>query len=800
MSDDPTKGQPQVRSMRSIVGIAVGAFAAVVVTVAGCGSHHNAALDNSGGGVVADDSACTTVGQTRQCHVPLAQNAGFVDCMAGTQTCDGAHFGACLPGGVQGTSYGSVLKSEIPEPSKKAPHGRPKVPDSTTGLHTLADPTAPANTASLCTADACDPYCYGWDDTLALETASLPAIGSFAAIPGGAQMINTTPCKTGAASPNAADCSYDMCCYGDNKTCVAFSSSTAGRCSPSSDNFGNFGGQSVGNCQNNVDYTLNIACDDVTSADGLNDTHVVVCNRGGVDDTANTLYIGFERGGNPGMFPYPVGAFSGGCSLNFALLNGGLASGQCGDLNIEQQIWTFNGRATTGGAGLAVDCSSMGATPAAIQGNLAGANPIRANTDNTFHAATPTTGAVNECNTENNWSFSNHQACPVAPPLINNYLPASNLPGGQNPNSASCTIGNTQADADGCQLDTCCQVATGACVDWNSLAQASTLGMCSTAVTTGLAPIAPGTTSIGNCLTAPDYTIAMGCNVSGSGNHTNRHFPVCNRGGVPSPAAGILHVGFGDDGQAIGYPFTTDSGAECKIDLAVVGALAPYTCFDLDACTGSINGSTAGVDCSSIANNRNTRSDFFDGTDRPVRVNGLPNSTGDDNNTLPECDGGNNFSFRKAGLTCGSAGVPPTPVLNYTYTAVCPPGSGPVWKWLSYKMGPPGPGDVQFNFTGQFKDPQTGVLGPASGSVTAADPPIQPAGWSQCDYMNHNPPCPLNLGDGAWPNAPGCPGGQCFNQGGTDIRQADVLNLNFVLGGSRSLAGWGIAYDCLPRE
>lgn len=750
--------------------------ALVMVTIGGmsvlaCGKSHpvNATEGNGGAGF---QDTCTDTGATRPCHVLVSKSGGYSQCMAGTQTCDGTLWGACAAGGVMGTTYGAALTSSIPQ----GVGGKPKaVRDGVTaGIHLLDDPTPPKPTASLCTADPCDPYCFGWDDTGKSGEAPPPIpVGDYTMLPGGAQVNLTNACHTGTMSSYAGECQYDTCCFQNGKACVPFGSTNAGRCvePPSGDSFGALGQPGGGNCAAGPDFTAGVACDFVA------ETYVEICNRGGADSTAK-LNVGFKNGGNP--YQWPVNSPNGGCALDFSVIPGGLPKNTCGALNIAQATWN--------GAALGVNCSSMGATPAARQGNMSGDRPIFLNTTAAFTSTGVTNIGVAECNSSNNWSFSHHLPC-LLPPSNNVFAPISTLT--PNANTNPCSIGTTQADAQKCQYDTCCSGIT--CVDWNSALPGVLGGMCdptNVLGTANLVAIVGNATSVGNCTANPDYTISAGCNVP-NGDNTDRHFQVCNRGAVSSPAVGLLHVGFGADGtSARSYPFTAQR--ECILDLSMIGALAANTCGDLNAVQAQFNGASTGVNCSGGGfANPDERNDFFDGTDRAVRINGHPNSTGDGDNTLIECDGANNWSFRQQGLDCSSGTVPlPPPPRPYTYTAVCEPGFRPRWKWLSYKLAP-GAGDVLFSAVTALTDPQTGVLGAPGGAVTLADPPIAPT-FTQCDYVTNNPPCPVNMGD---PDP-----GQPARKFTTLQSVSDTLILTVTPVGQTFATNWGLSYDCIPYE
>ena len=770
----PTQGWDGLRA-----AVATGALLLIAgIAVSACGKSHPANATGDGIGPSGPSDLCTDTGATRPCHVLLSQGAGYSNCMAGTQTCDGTIWGACAAGGTMGTAYGAALTSSIP----KGVGGRPKavLNGAAEGIHTLDDPTPASAAATLCAADPCDPYCFGWDDVGTGSESTPPnPTGDYSVLPGGAQ-VNFSPCKTGTSSAAyAGHCQYDTCCFQNGKQCVDFTSSNSGRCvqPPIGDTFGSAGQAGGGNCAAGVDFTAGVACDDASG------TNLTICNRGGVDFNG-VLKVGFKSGGNPKVFPFSPTV--GGCSINFALIPGGLAKDTCGALNPSGTAVgsKWNGIPLAG----AVDCSSLGATPAARQTALSGNGPIYLNPGGAgFTASSVTNISVPECNSSNNWSFSNHDAC-ILPPANNVVAPIATLTFG-NINVTPCSIGTTQADAKKCQYDTCCAVAL-VCLDWRSAAPTVLGGMCDPANAAGTASLVAiaGATSVGNCSTSPDYTVSVGCNVGVSKKLTDRHFQVCNRGAVASPAAGLLHVGIGDDGTSAGsYPFMSDG--ECILNLATIGALAANTCGDLDAVEGTFNGATAGVNCNSIGTDADDRNDFFDGTDRAVRINGHPNSTGDGDNTLVECDGANNWSFRHQGLDCSAGSMPaPPPPTPYTYTAKCQPGYHSRWKWLSYKLSPGG-GDVKFSATLALTDLATGVLGVPGAAITVADPPVSPT-FAQCDYVTNNPPCPVNLGDPARP-APK------FN---TLQSVSDTMILTITPNGQAFATNWGLAYDCVPYE
>ncbi len=751
--------------------ISVGAMLVVAaVAVSACGKSHPAIGAGGNGGDGLGDT-CTDVGATRPCHILVSQGSGFSNCMAGTQTCNGTVWGGCAAGGTMGTAYGVALTSTIP----KGVGGKPRnytAPSS--NIHVLDDPTPPSAAASLCAADPCDPYCFGWDDVGTPELQPSPPYGSIALLPPVAQ-VNAVSCKDDKNKGYEPQCQYDTCCGQDNSSCKPGISTTTGRCKPSGDSWGNVGQTGGGNCQAGIDYTAQVACDDVAL-----DTHVSICNRGGVDDTTNTLYVGFVAGATPNTYPIVA---PNGCTINFALLPGGLGKGGCVDYDVTA--------GTVDGVAAPVTCVAALATPALRTAALVPNTAIFLNGNTAYGATSKTDVRVTECDSANNWSYSAHLPCIIPPPPVGGafFAPIATLSPNKNTNPCN-PAGATAATAKECQYDTCCAPIINTCVDWNSAVG----GTCDPATAPAMAAI--GGNSIGSCATNPDYTISVGCNVNGQGSDTDRHFQICNRGGVAAPvvAGTTLWIGFGDDGQNWGYNFNAD--AYCTLRLDLIGGLPPNTCGDLNAvgtnAGAEFNGSTTGVDCSSLGVNGKNRSKFFDGTDRFVRVNTTgPNgdSTGDGNDALPECNGANNWSYRQQSLDCATAVPPPPPAPTvYTYTGVCQPGYHARWKWLSWTLSA-GAGSVSFDATTRLKDPFTGVLGAASPSVNLANPPIAPT-YTKCDYTNNNPPCPINLGD---PNI--------MPQKFTTLEAiGDVMTLTTTPTGGVYPVTFGVAYDCIPYE
>lgn len=751
-------------------------FVVAGIALVACGKSHPDNATIGTGPASGGQEACTTAGATRDCHVVIGQTNGFAQCMAGKQTCDGTIWGACQADGTKGASFGTTLISNIPQ---EGVHGKPR---TTVGgaIRVLDDPTPSSQNASLCTADPCDPYCWGWDDSGLGEPAAPPIQGDYNLLPGSAK-INQNNCNVHVdmGHTHENDCQYDTCCPKDGKQCVEFGSSNSGRCgTPSGDNWGAVGGNSTGNCAAGVDFTAAPACDDT-----LGNSHVAICNRGGVDDTTDKILIGVGGAGGTGNYSFNASV---GCTVDLSMIAGGLRANMCAD--IEMVNGKFNNTVSP-----AVDCSSLGATPAARLTALAGDHAIRLNGgggggSGAFGANSRTDNKVTECDSDNNWSYQHHSPC-LLDAFLPYFAPAATLPG--NVNVTPCTVGATQADAVKCQYDTCCTAAL-VCGDWTTVGTIGG-GMCDPTMTTATLPaIAGNGTSVGNCAANPDFTVSLGCN-NGGGQRPDRHFEVCNRGAVASPllAAGTkMYVSFGNDGAPTGYPFHADG--YCTLDMSII-SIASQTCGDLNAVQGQWNGSPSGVDCSGIGSTPKDRADFFNGTDRPVRVNAHPDSTGDGDNAIPECDGANNFSFRKVNLKCATgAAAPPVPPATLTYTGVCQSGYHVLWKWMSYQLnGPPGDGDVNVVATTQIFDPVTQALKAPSPNHNVADPPTGPYNFTWCDYThNAGPKCPINLG---------LPPPASAAKLAPD-QYGEVLSLTLTYSDKNFFSNIGVAYDCVPYE
>jgi hypothetical protein len=776
---DQTAGRTKATHWR--VTLSLGVMLVVSATsVLACGKSHPQGTGDLGNAPPPTTDACTEAGAARPCHVVVSQDNGFVNCLAGTQTCNGTSWGTCDAGGVMGTAYARTSLDLLP----RHVGGQPRSLDPSPGLHVLDDPTPASQAATLCAADACDPYCWGWDDTGVGEPPAVPVQADYTMLPGSAR-INDTHCNVHAGMGHENECQYDTCCPKDGKACVEFGTSNAGRCgTPSSDSWGNVGANSTGNCAAGPDYTAPPACDD-----GAGDTHISICNRGGADDTTNTLLVGVGGAGGTGSYSFNTSV---GCKINFALITGGLAAGECGDLDMVAGTW--NNVPTA-----AIDCSSLGATPAAIKTALAGDHSVRLNgggggASGTFGSTGDNNNKVSECDAANDWSYIHHGIC-LQNTALPYFAPVASLSPNVNVNPCSApAAGIAQTDVMKCQYDTCCTAAL-TCLDWNT-AGIIAGGTCDPAgITAALPAIAGNGTSVGNCAANPDFTVALGCNNGGKHDNPDRHFEICNRGGVATTlaAGSTLYLSFGKSNSTVMYPFTTaGGGGYCKVDLGTI-QLNPQQCGDLNAVRGEWNGSTTGVDCSNLGGSDHARADFFNGIDRVVRVNAHPNSTGDGDNGVVECDGANNFSYRKVNLNCATGGLPPpTPPTDFTYTGKCQPGYHVRWKWISYKLnGPASDGDVAVTATTQLADPGTGVLGPVSAVHNIVDPPVAPT-YTWCDSTHNSPNCPINLGQ-PFPPAPAAP------KLGTDAF-GEVLNVSLNYSDKNFFTNFGVAYDCIPYE
>jgi hypothetical protein len=419
----------------------------------------------------------------------------------------------------------------------------------------------------------------------------------------------------------------------------------------------------------------------------------------------------------------------------------------------------------------AANCGGAGpdAGPEAGPGGLTGSGFLYVNAS----------GSVTECNLVNsgaNWpgcsdNLGYAQVTPAPPACATATLPGGGclsgggivagsggyggLPGGWQKNYNPCKVADraappTSDDDTACMYDMCCAVDDQRCVPWAS---------------------APATGACTAC-SGVDYTVGIGCD-DGSGN---THFPVCNRGNAAA-TLGMLRLGFnsGKPGNPDDCGPNNNSGAgACVIDLSVK-PIPAGRCIDVNLTNPATGITCAGV---SISGNKNAY----------INEGGSP---------LPECDQCNNWTATNHQSCAGYGGTPPPATQEYTYTAVCPPGTRPQWKNLAYVVSTPGTSDVLFAVQVSDNDDAGAPLAAQpSNPIPAADPPTgtpAPATganpWPQTCGFGGPSPCPVDL---------------FAALGGPPLAQLPNLFLSVTItsgaGTAASANSWSLTYDCVPSE
>jgi hypothetical protein len=714
--------------------ISLGKVVFVVALTAGvslaiaCGSSSHPALGTQGNNAF-DPYACATPGAVQSCHVNLGTNNGVVTCAVGTQVCDGSHWGACSTGGggVKTATYGGSFTSAGYKPS-----GSTLSQGTGGGLHILADPVDASSDAGLCRwDDPCDPYCFGWDDEASAPAAAPPppvSGGSPAGLPSG--WYNAASKASCGAPLNPSDCNYDQCCAANGGPCVDWTTNPAtANCSTAS-----VPGLIAAGCAAQPDFTAQVGCNDPVS----NDVIVPVCNRGGVAANAGLLYIALRDDAyTPGPTHFPFVTGKGDCTVDLGPtgINGGagLAPGACFPVDLS------NPQAGVKCYGLKIEKRNS------IFINGGGGNGSASNAANI---------SLPECTGANNWTAINNQKCAAAVVggggAILTCVDATTVGSMSSKNISPCHPGNGLGQ---CLFDECCyKNGSNDCRQWG----AANTGDCNLGAN--------------GCGGQQNYTATAGC----KDTNGDMHLQICNRGDT-DVNAGIFNVGFGLGGVR-NYAFLSLDG--CSWDWANVGGLGSNGCVDLNVSQSTINGSGAGVSCGLMPATIGT-------IPYVVRVNTTGTigivSTGNNNNGLAECGGGDNWAMTDPGVAC--TGCPATPTGDgggsYTYTAKCAPGYRVNWQYLVYDVNS---GEVEFNATTTTTLVDGSVL-PPSTSYQLADPPNNPVS-SACHYQAPAVGgCPVNLATILGKDAHG-----------------ETMNLDIVPHNGANVVGWSISYDCVPYE
>lgn len=308
-------------------------WSAVVTTlmlVYGCVSERPAATrGDSTNNFVAPGAPCVTDGEARECHVVISQHDGIVNCLNGRQRCEAGKWSPCM--GDDGTG-GTVT-------TKAVGGGGLALQSLSPGGGVGAPP---------CTADPCNPDCYGWNEVPVVPIAPSACAAVATSVVGAAQCaVSKSWWKDNAigcgGSPD--DCFFgDTCCVKqtspafDNTSACGYNSTGTNYCVAASV----AGAACPAGCAGKADYTAPPACQDKTTGD----RHLSICNRGTVDSPA-TGYMVFSmfaagdarkecQSCAAGSANDHFSGVRGSCAVDLAVFP--ITRGNCIDVNLTQAV------------------------------------------------------------------------------------------------------------------------------------------------------------------------------------------------------------------------------------------------------------------------------------------------------------------------------------------------------------------------------------------------------------------------------------------------------------------------------